>query len=43
MFIRSQNSYLNKVVDFNGVMWDRNTINEFNLLGDPSLKIGGYS
>jgi hypothetical protein len=43
MLIRSQNSYLNKVVDFNGVMWDHNTINEFNLLGDPSLKIGGYS
>ena len=39
MFIRSQNSYINKIVDIQGLMWDHNTINEFNLLGDPSLKI----
>ena len=43
MLVISQNSYINNVADQNGIMWDRNTINEFNLLGDPSLKIGGYN
>lgn len=42
MFLQAQNTYINKVANLFGIMWDYNTIHEFNLLGDPSLKIGGY-
>ena len=36
MFIHAQNSYIDSF------SWDRVTIDEFNLIGDPSLRIGGY-
>jgi hypothetical protein len=36
MMIHAQNSYIDSL------SWDRVTIDEFNLIGDPSLKIGGY-
>jgi len=42
MLIHAQNSYINWVMTRDGIMWDRNTIYEFNLIGDPSLKLGGY-
>ena len=35
-FVTAQNNYLNHI-------WDRWTIQEFILLGDPTLQIGGYS
>jgi hypothetical protein len=38
MLVQSQNDYLN-----NAPWKDCVTLEEFNLLGDPSLKIGGYS
>ena len=36
MMVQTQHKYIES---FN---WDRVTIDEFNLIGDPSLKIGGY-
>ena len=42
MAVRAQNSYIHKIINQDGVVWDRNTIDEYNLIGDPSLKIGGY-
>jgi len=36
MMIKAQNAYVNDVP------WDEFTIEEFTLLGDPSLKLGGY-
>jgi hypothetical protein len=43
MMIQAQNSYITMLTNQDGFMWDRNTIDEYNLIGDPSLKIGGYS
>jgi hypothetical protein len=43
MFVKSQNSYINMIASQDSIVWDRNTIDEFNLIGDPSLKVGGYS
>ena len=37
MLVSSQNDYLNNV------WYDPFTIEEFILLGDPSLKVGGYN
>jgi hypothetical protein len=42
MMIETQNNYISNISDYYGTMWDRNTFDEFNLIGDPSLKIGGY-
>jgi hypothetical protein len=38
MFVSAQNDYINQ-----GEWKDCVTLAEFNLLGDPSLKVGGYS
>jgi len=37
MMIKAQNAYITDVP------WDEFTIEEFTLIGDPSLKLGGYS
>ena len=42
MFQQAQNSYIEKMQSPNSMLWDRNTVDGFNLIGDPSLKIGGY-
>jgi hypothetical protein len=41
MFIQAQNSFIENIMDH--VMYDPLTLQEFTLLGDPSLKIGGYT
>ena len=43
MVIQAQNSYITMITNQDGLMWDRNTLDEYNLIGDPSLKVGGYS
>ena len=43
MFIEAQNKYINAIRSPESMVIDYVTINEFNLFGDPSLKIGGYS
>jgi hypothetical protein len=40
MFIKAQKGYIEKVI--NTVIYDPLTTQEFTLLGDPSLKVGGY-
>ena len=40
MFIEAQKGYIEKVI--NTVIYDPLTTQEFILLGDPSLKVGGY-
>ena len=40
MFINAQNLFIDQIME--KVMYDPLTIQEFTLLGDPSLKIGGY-
>ena len=40
MFIEAQQGYIDKVI--NTVIYDPLTTQEFTLLGDPSLKVGGY-
>ncbi|GAG27117.1 unnamed protein product, partial [marine sediment metagenome] len=42
MFVEAQNLYINKIRTPESFIVDYVTINEFNLFGDPSLKIGGY-
>jgi len=42
MFQKAQNSYISIMKSTEHFLWDRNTIDGFNLIGDPSLKIGGY-
>jgi hypothetical protein len=42
MLIQAQNQYISMISDQYGIMWDRNTIDQYNLIGDPSLKVGGY-
>jgi hypothetical protein len=42
MVTQAQNSYITMIINKDGFMWDRNTLDEYNLIGDPSLKIGGY-
>ena len=42
MLVQAQTSYIHMITNRDGTMWDRNTLDEFNLIGDPSLKIGGY-
>jgi hypothetical protein len=37
MMTKAQNAYITDVP------WDEFTVEEFTLLGDPSLKLGGYS
>lgn len=43
MFQQAQNSYIKLMKQPDSILWDRNTIDGFNLIGDPSLKIGGYN
>ena len=40
MFINAQYSFIDNIME--KVMYDPLTIQEFTLLGDPSLKVGGY-
>jgi hypothetical protein len=40
MFIQAQQSFIEEII--NNVIYDPLTLQEFILLGDPSLKIGGY-
>jgi len=40
MFIESQKSFIENIMSI--VIYDPLTVQEFTLLGDPSLKIGGY-
>ena len=40
MFVQAQQQYIENVV--NRIIYDPLTIQEFTLIGDPSLKIGGY-
>ena len=40
MFIKSQQSFIENIMSI--VIYDPLTVQEFTLLGDPSLKIGGY-
>jgi hypothetical protein len=40
MFIQAQQSFIEEII--NNVIYDPLTLQEFTLLGDPSLKVGGY-
>ncbi len=40
LFVQAQQQYIENVV--NRIIYDPITIQEFTLIGDPSLKIGGY-
>ena len=42
MFVEAQNLYIDNIRSPNSYIVDYVTVNEFNLFGDPSLKIGGY-
>jgi len=42
MFVEAQNLYIDDIRSPESFIVDYVTINEFNLFGDPSLKIGGY-
>jgi len=42
MFVEAQNLYIDNIRSPESFIVDYVTINEFNLFGDPSLKIGGY-
>ncbi|OYT29442.1 hypothetical protein B6U98_02160 [Thermoplasmatales archaeon ex4572_165] len=42
MFIESQNLYINFIRNLDSMIVDCVTLQEFNLFGDPSLKVGGY-
>jgi hypothetical protein len=40
MFIQAQHHYIEEVIDT--IIYDPLTVQEFSLIGDPSLRIGGY-
>jgi hypothetical protein len=40
LFMQAQHEFINTIIG--GVIYDPLTVQEFTLLGDPSLKIGGY-
>jgi len=41
MFVESQNKFINRILNLNKII-DMIALNQMNLYGDPSLKIGGY-
>ena len=43
MIIQTQNNYINNIRSPESFVTDYVTVNEFNLYGDPSLKIGGFT
>jgi hypothetical protein len=43
IFVNAQNLYINNIRNPSSFIMDYITLNEFNLFGDPSLKIGGYT